>query len=499
MAGIAGCWLVSAVLAQPGGPLTIPPDKALIIVRVAPDAMVMIGDFKSTQIGPERTFTTQSLQPGFTYSFEIIARWKDKDQERMAKRTVSFRPGEAKILDMTKEDKKKDSDKKKSDSDTKKSDSDKKKSDSDKKKSDSDTKKSDSDKKKSESDKKKSDSDTKKSDSDKKKSDSDKKVDPDKKGDTDKKVDPDKKGEARSRSFEFDYAGRVTGLPAGSIARVWLPMASSNGQQTVEVASQNIPASVQVTKDREYGNSILFFEGKANDRGELPFEVRYKVSRREVHTGSPGNLVVPQSPGENVQRFLQADAKVPISGKPLELLSAARADRPLPSDRREAARVLYDLVNKHLTYKKTGTGWGQGDAVWACDSRFGNCSDFHSLFIALARGNKIPAKFEMGFPIAAEPKGMVAGYHCWAWFMSDGKGWVPVDISEANRHPDRADYYFGNLTENRVSFSVGRDIELEPRQKGPPLNFFIDPYVEVDGKTYPAEMVQRTYSYMDVK
>jgi hypothetical protein len=60
------------------------------------------------------------------------------------------------------------------------------------------------------------------------------------------------------------------------------------------------------------------------------------------------------------------------------------------------------------------------------------------------------------------------------------------------------DYYFGNLSENRLSFSVGRDIDLEPQQKGPPLNFFIYPYVEVEGKAYPADKVQRAFSYKDV-
>jgi hypothetical protein len=38
------------------------------------------------------------------------------------------------------------------------------------------------------------------------------------------------------------------------------------------------------------------------------------------------------------------------------------------------------------------------------------------------------------------------------------KGWVPVDISEANRNPELKEYYFGNLTEDRVRFTTGRDI-----------------------------------------
>jgi transglutaminase-like putative cysteine protease len=151
-----------------------------------------------------------------------------------------------------------------------------------------------------------------------------------------------------------------------------------------------------------------------------------------------------------------------------------------------------------MKYSKEGKGWGQGDAVWACDSRFGNCTDFHSLFISMARGNKVPAKFEMGFSVPEKHgRGPVGGYHCWAWFLSK-QGWIPVDISEANRHPDQTEYYFGNLTEDRVQFTTGRDITLAPPQAGGPLNYFIYPYAEVDGRAYPAEKIDRSFAYQDV-
>src|SRR5437879_241735 len=87
----------------------------------------------------------------------------------------------------------------------------------------------------------------------------------------------------------------------------------------------------------------------------------------------------------------------------------------LPTD--TPARVLYDVVNGHMKYDKPKDkpGWGRGDAVWACDNGFGNCSDFHSLFISLARAKKIPAKFEIGF-LLPEKRGKenIEGYHCWA-------------------------------------------------------------------------------------
>ena len=45
--------------------------------------------------------------------------------------------------------------------------------------------------------------------------------------------------------------------------------------------------------------------------------------------------------------------------------------------------------------------------------------------------------------------------------------------------------------------SSGRDLLLEPRQQGGPVNFFIYPYVEVDGKPAGAK-VERTFSFRDL-
>ena len=204
-----------------------------------------------------------------------------------------------------------------------------------------------------------------------------------------------------------------------------------------------------------------------------------------------------------MKRFLKADRLVPVEGKPIEEIVSKLAglkDKELPKDQTAAAKMFYEAVNDHMKYSKDGTGWGRGDSVWACENKHGNCTDFHSLFISLARANKIPAKFEIGFGLPPQRgAGDVAGYHCWAWFRPDDKGWVPVDISEANKDPKMKEYYFGNLTEDRVAFSTGRDLTLTPKQAGDPLNYFVYPYVEVGGKPYAADKVKKKFSYKDVE
>ncbi len=191
--------------------------------------------------------------------------------------------------------------------------------------------------------------------------------------------------------------------------------------------------------------------------------------------------------------YLQSNRQVPISGKPITLLPTFGLQQSTTA----RARRIYDRVDDLVKYDKSKPGYGNGDVLWVCDSRTGNCTDFHSLFISMARSQSIPAKFEIGFPLPSEPNGSVAGYHCWASYL-DGSRWIPVDISEADKHPEMKEYYFGNLTADRVSFSTGRDLVLEPPQQGPPLNYFVYPYVEVNGEPLDKSRIKLDFTYRDL-
>ena len=288
-----------------------------------------------------------------------------------------------------------------------------------------------------------------------------------------------------ARTFTFTYEAEVTGLPAGQTARVWVPVPPTDAEQTVEVLEQKAPGTSKLTREGEYGNRIWYVEAKPDADGVLRLSAKYKVTRLPA---AAGKLDVP-----DVGRLVKPDRLVPTDGKPRALI----ADRKLPDDPAKKARALYDVVFGHMKYRKDLDGWGRGDAAWACDSRGGNCTDFHSLFISLARSQGLPARFEMGFGLPVQAgKGEVGGYHCWARVKA-GDEWLPVDVSEASKLGARPDGYFGKLPPNRVLFTVGRDITLEPRQAGEPLNFFINPHVEVGGKPHPADKVKVKTAFAD--
>lgn len=294
------------------------------------------------------------------------------------------------------------------------------------------------------------------------------------------------------RHFAFEYASKAIGLKPGANVRVWLPIPPTNQHQAVSIKSSQFPTKATTSRESEYGNCMVYFETVAPKNGDVNFSITYDVTRAEVKAlGRNGQ----ELSAADRRLFLKPNRLVPTSGRPLDLLKGIN----VPGDQLGLGRFLYERVDSHMKYDKSRPGYGNGDSVWACDSQFGNCTDFHSLFISLARAKGLPARFEIGFPIPeTRGKGTIGGYHCWAFFHTDKHDWVPTDISEADKHPEMKDYYFGNLTENRVTFSAGRDVNLVPRQSGEPLNFFVYPYIEVDGKPLSTDSMEKSFRYADL-
>jgi len=301
-----------------------------------------------------------------------------------------------------------------------------------------------------------------------------------------------------SRHFTFHYDFTVKNLPAGKKVRLWIPAAQSDAYQEVRIVATTGDLPLKKTHESKYGNEIYFAETNSAMQPELHFDVEYDVVRHERLALNPAphmvaNAVATALTNKERQEDLQPDALVPVTGLPADLAAKVTQGKTQPLDQ---ARAIYDYVFTTMRYDKTGTGWGHGDVLYACDAKKGNCTDFHSLFIAMARSQGIPARFEIGFPLPPDKHSAeIAGYHCWSDFYIDGKGWIPVDISEAWKHQEKRDYFFGSHDVNRVQFSMGRDLRLNPPQEGKPLNYFVYPYVEVDGQEYAN--VSLAFSFAD--
>jgi transglutaminase-like putative cysteine protease len=280
---------------------------------------------------------------------------------------------------------------------------------------------------------------------------------------------------------EFDFIYRAVLPKINSVARIWLPFPESDQFQRIKLKAIDVPGNFDILKETNYGNRVLFLELNPEDSGKI-IELRFGVQRREKG--------VYPAPLPDPGKYLEAENLVPVNERFRQIAEDVIEGKAGDLVR---ARALYDHVSDRMRYMKYGSGWGKGDAVYACDARTGNCTDFHAYFIALSRSVGIPARFAIGAAIPSERNdGGIDGYHCWAEFYTDGRWW-PVDISEGDKCSSLFTYYFGHHPANRIELSRGRDLVVEPGPVSGPINFLAYPILEIDGKLTNARKVEFSF------
>jgi len=324
--------------------------------------------------------------------------------------------------------------------------------------------------------------------------------------------------QGNTRSFQFIYTVDIKSTN-GAKLELWIPVPQSNEVQTI--SNLNINAnSLQYSIEDEiiHGNKYLYINDAKGTKKDTKISLTFDVERKEhqnvmyknvdpqkylgsyemVPTGGVFEKIIIDNnlSKNNVRGIYDYVYKGMHYGKPISVDDKYYHDPWLNPDGKYGLKQVGrdNIVNLYQKSKKDGGNYtfGNGNAIYACDIGVGNCTDYHSYFMSLGRTMGIPARFHMGFPIHPGEKGKVGGYHCWADYYVEGKGWYPVDISEADKAPDKKDYFFGTVDQNRVEIMVGRDFIL----KGYELettNLFIYPIMEVNDKNSSA--FNHSFSY----
>jgi transglutaminase-like putative cysteine protease len=301
----------------------------------------------------------------------------------------------------------------------------------------------------------------------------------------------------RVRTFRLDYNVTVKDVPAAAHQLdLWIPVPHDDPWQQIESLTITSPYQYTIAAAHN-GNRMLHLEVNQMKERTLSVSLELKASRKE-HVQFRllnGSRLASDESNQLIRPYLRPDRLVPVNEQirswAQDVVYQAHAQTDL-----EMARAIYNHVISTVKYDKSGEGWGRGDIYYACEKRRGNCTDFHSIFIGYCRAVGIPARFAIGFPLPTRRgAGIIAGYHCWAEFYAKGIGWVPVDASEAQKNPAKREYFFGAHDENRIELSKGRDVMLVPRQRGEPLNYFVYPYAEINGKAFAG--VEHEVTYQD--
>ena len=304
--------------------------------------------------------------------------------------------------------------------------------------------------------------------------------------------------EGFSRLFQLTYQVRIPAVPPDAQElKIWVPLAMSDRNQKILKREIRTGSPYRLTRDAQYGNDILFVSLRKPFPPAIELAVDYEAMVQENHVSlDKARGEVPRGVRHRLEQHLISNRLMVVDSRIRQLAQQVTAGSRSPS---EKAQAIYHYVIERMRYDKETPGWGKGDTLRACEVGAGNCTDFHSLFISLARASGIPARFSIGLPVPDQAEGEIPGYHCWAEFYLQGIGWVPVDASEGWKHRERADYFFGTYDPNRLAVSTGRDIRLVPKPtQRDPLNIFFFPYVEVDGQALARDQIQTKFRFRDL-
>lgn len=323
------------------------------------------------------------------------------------------------------------------------------------------------------------------------------------------------------RGFQFTYEVEVESTN-GKKLEMWIPIPQSNEVQSIsnlKINTGNFPFDIK--EEKVHGNKYVYIQKEDGTSVTEIIKISFDVTRLEhsnitddnvnpvnylssyttVPTGNVFDSIISNNnlATDNIRGIYDFILSGMHYGKPKSIEDVYYNSPWLSSDsvygRKGATRD--DVVNLYQKAKSENGDYtfGNGNSIYACDIGVGNCTDYHSYFMSLGRTLDIPVRFHMGFPIPIEEEGKIGGYHCWADYYIEGDGWYPVDISEADKNPDKSDYFFGNLDQNRVEFITGRDFDLE-QYSGNPVNIFIYPLLEIDDEKSTA--FTKYFSYKNI-
>ncbi len=295
---------------------------------------------------------------------------------------------------------------------------------------------------------------------------------------------------AKERRAEVTYSVNLDAPEGAKLVRLWIPypMSDENQEITDVVVSGNFTSS-GVYKEGAFGNTALYAEWKETKRPRTLTYI-FKVLRRERVTRDAPVKELSFSKSE-FRKELAPTRLADLIGPEKDLAETITAGK---ITNREKAFAIYDWTVEKMFRDPNTKGCGLGDVDSLVRTLGGKCGDIHSVYTALAKAAGVPSREVWGIRIPSGKAGdMTKAQHCWAEWYSPGYGWVVVDPADVRKailekkipleqaKPLR-EYYFGAVDESRIAIGTGRDLVLNPPQSGEPLNYFMYPYAEADGK-----------------
>jgi hypothetical protein len=236
---------------------------------------------------------------------------------------------------------------------------------------------------------------------------------------------------------------------------VYQPLPVDWDGQSEVVIEEISPETTQEDIETTHGNGIIYWEvSNPPQAGEsMPFKILFSFTGNEINTKVNPEIIEPYDKDNPLYKLYTKPERY-IESTDSEIVEIANQVAGDEANPYLVARKFYDYVIDTAEYKLVGRGLLGAKAL--VENGVGECGDYASLFIALARAKGIPARPVVGYwAISGTDQ-----THVWAEFYLEGLGWIPVDPTIGQDR--QREYYFGNMDNQRVILNKGFNIKLVP-------------------------------------
>lgn len=229
-----------------------------------------------------------------------------------------------------------------------------------------------------------------------------------------------------------------------------------DGQQDVVIETVS-PQPSREGADPVFGNGIYYWNLNILPRaGEsIPIKIQFTYTAYEIAAQVDPNAIQPYDKESPLYKLYTRPETFIESADPQIV---AVADRVAGGEENPylLARKFYEHIVITAHYRLVGKGLLGAKALLVNGE--GECGDYASLFIALARAKGIPARSVVGYWAITG----IEQTHVWAEFYIEGVGWIPVDPMIGQQSSSNREYYFGHMDNQRVILHKGFNVPMDP-------------------------------------
>ncbi len=267
-------------------------------------------------------------------------------------------------------------------------------------------------------------------------------------------------------TINYRLTVKADAVPDGETIRCWMPWPHENhARQTMVRLLKTVPDSHLIASDSAVQRSV-YLEQKAVKGKPVVFDLDFEyVSMAQYFDLSKMSLIPVDTTSEIYKRYTVEQYPQIIFTSEIKHLSDSIVKGA--SNEAEKVKRIYYWINDHIIW----TGALEYSIIpfipgYVLKNRRGDCGMQTLLFMAMARYQHIPVKWQSGWMMHPN----AVNLHDWCEIFYNGIGWIPLDMSfnlQKSENTLEKEFYISGIDAYRMIVNDGIGSKLVPEKLFP--------------------------------